>query len=380
MGYISVGSHWLFTGIPQYATSTMHWGRPDGYRYRCSEVFGEGGIDPVKFLADHMDVPDFTESALRRSEFIKLLPEETRAEIIAQAYLRNGGDDEGLVRACLEADIPREAIAKILRARLMVVEVHEMRSNEVDEFIEYGLNERYDRRDGHVIFPEDQPWAVFNDDELKALFLELAKKSPTMVVRYQSTIHLRLGKEAMEEVCREAVKHLKSLRCLNLKHLAWLSLQEKGRILAQVEPDGNNSSLLAYLGVEMVFNEAINYLSADMCLERLSGSSLFLAAVRMSQGKYQDAWKRTRGYFYDRLHKEGYVAGEVEEEVHQHKTKGQRFQKIVNTGDMKYVFDDFGHRWWPSIGDRVIVDVKRARPLTPSVAVTHFLPVDKEVR
>ncbi len=379
---MSVGAHWLFH--PQALYGASGWGRAIGYTRRCVEVFQEAGIDPKQFFLDHIDAAYFMHWALQVKEFLKLLPEVDRAELVAQAYLRHGSNHDRFVKACLEVDIPGDAIAKMLRARLLSVEVREGCSNDVDLFLEYGLKEDYNHLEKRYILPPDSPWGMFSDEELRALLLQLAAKSPTVTLRYQKKIEIRLGREVMVDICSEAAKHLSSLRCLELGHLAVLTLEEKGRILLRVKPDFNNTTVLAGLAAELVFADIIQVETSTgrEILENIPGYTLFLTALRLTDknADLRAAWEKQREYFYDRLHNAGFAAGVVEKDVFKHKTRGQTIQWIVQVDEKKYVHDDGDHRWFPSEGDRVVLSTKSAKALTPFVYVTYFTPVDKEVR
>ncbi len=377
----SIGSFWLFERRPVYAGGM---GRASGYTYHCSQVFGEGGIDALEFLRNHKDVDEFVRRAIRSKEFMEFLPSGRRAEIVREAYLGLDHAHNGQASACLKVGISREASASMIRARLEKIVVREGNGNQLSSFIEYGLGESWNMREEKFDLPDDSDWAVFDDNELKEVMLMAAQKAPNDVLRYKKKIGLRLSSETVLEVCHEAAKHLASLRCLELGHLDFLALEEKARILSRVMPDGNNSAVLAGLAVELIFRGFIDGHQANVreVLEKLNGGTLFRTAYRASNKDVASAtaWDITRGYFYDRLHKDGYTYGVVEEETFPHKKKGNVRQLVVNKEGKKYVFDDRDHRWFPSKGDPVIVNVRAARSLTPRVFVAYFLPIEKEVR
>ncbi|MBP9821874.1 MAG: hypothetical protein KBC81_00260 [Candidatus Pacebacteria bacterium] len=354
----SVGTYWLF-----------NYNRP-----RYADVFTVGDIDPMVFLRNHLDVGHFVRAALSGG-FITLLPVDRRVELVREAYLGLNYAYLGLAAAGLESGIAREDLAGMIYARLDKIVVREGCSNMLDDFLARGLDLGTTNSDG----------SIFDDATLKDLMLMAARKAPTSVLRYQQNIKTRLDEESVVEICKAAAEHLTSLRCLGFGHFVRIQNDEKARIVSRVAADGNNTTLLCELAVDLVFKNVLDPHRATGrgILEKLPGMTLFMVAIKAGEKDLQSTWcwDASREYFYERLFRAGYNTGLVYEDSFQHKTRGTVRQMAANTihGD-KYVFDDRSHRWYPSKGDRVIIDTGRARRLTSKVSVAYFIPLDKEAR
>jgi hypothetical protein len=388
MGPISIGTHWLFFRRPVYKSTWSS--RPEKYVQRAPDVFGSGGIDAEKFFRDHLDVREFACWATHNADFLQFLPKDKRHELVREAYLKHGGSDDELVETGLAVGISRDQLAAMMTDHFATTPYRSGVSNDIDDFLEYGLEQTWDPREQRFQLPEDAPWAMFNDDSLENVLMICAAKSPLYTLKEQKKIEIRLGREAMRRICGIASRHITELpRWLELDHFYCLTAVEMDQIVSRVDASdvfghkGVIAGLIILVALNRLTEEAtIEYLqdrSDD--LDKINAVTVFMTARRIIQkqkNKHTNA-ELILDLLFVRLRQAGYIVGAVEEEFHTGK-RGRKLQYVVNYGGKKYIHDDGDHRWFPKAGDRVIVGTHRARALTPYVFLSYFNPLDKEVR
>jgi hypothetical protein len=397
--------------------------------------------DVHDFLRSCLDIPHHVFGwLLCKIEVMRLIPEDKRHAFIRDAYVQHGAFRDTWADVASELGMSREQIGEAIIGRLEFVKVERGMANDVHEFIEDGsgmerANEMLDalrrchiteesisaagfrmrrfdplaavgkdllmsqqgpktKHEGWMLPKKGTLWSWLSDEQFVRAIRVCAEKSPSKLLEHWMKVELRITDEALTDSLKgETVQKLQSVsqfRFSLIRH--WTpDLQQKALkrfrdllpaaskyAMSQVDAAVLTLWLLQCKDLSMLlalyeeFENLMVELGADTVYEK--GRPQLKALLPEGKPEFHVVAKALRDKFFDLLRFNGYAVGEIEE--HDHPTKGGR-QLCVVIGGNTYVQRNGSHRYFPNVGDLVIVDIVHSSPLHRKVFATNFTLLEK---
>lgn len=328
----------------------------------------------AEFIACHAEV------------YLAIEDEEWRKAIARELYLRHGARNFGWINAYKKIGLNDKDIAEVFIKYLETVEVKSGMANDIHDFLKYG-----DKLDDAWQFLVEIPT---EDDStcLEQAFMVCAKQDPEATFDATLKLYRYLSAERIEALRQEIIPLLTSVN-FSAVGLANLPMDTRVALLERQVPFTN--SILEHrlvagytrqlvdtvLAMEFEKEASITFVRLyELVLTNTSPVVVFrnahetmgakLNANKQRPGTVTERYKDIDRFLLAKLEAVGVFVGTVEEGRH----NGRCQMQVIGEDGTVFVHDKHCHRFYPKVGDRVIIHPKSATRLTTNVWVLTFLP------
>jgi hypothetical protein len=347
---------------------------------------------------------DYIDGVLFSEELLRFIPENRRADLVRMILERHTPANNGWVKPCLDAGIPRDELARMVIDKLRAHNAETSRGywNFLEhDFLRYGAG----RVEGNALgaglyFGEEHTlWSLLTDDQLYEAIVICADKAPGLLfsagdinsrITLVQKLQLRLSKEQVLQLLELAADNLQSMSDVSLDIFGQLPLVHRTQIATKL--DGGSLELVIQLALEMDNakgrkfcaryahrftngNAADNMRRLWTPLQNILDNCTLADVATVHKA---DVAIHVQRRLYQRIMDEGFIYAQVEMGSYYNRKAGQHLpQAQVKINGLTYVQDRFQHRYSAKNGEWVIIDPKRGKQLTPKVVSVVFIPAHR---
>lgn len=342
------------------------------------------GTDAEDFFRQHIDIWQLI-SVSMRPELLTIIAPERRTAYV-QDVVRKCSLFGWWVKAAFHSGITRTDIAALLLER-----IKSSPQREAEYFLVRGAGNLPAEWQPQLL-PEDEPWAMLDDEELAMVIRLCIPHAPREVFNHRRALTIRLGEVTANLLCEEATSQLQSALYLTLEQLRPLSLETRLNLARRITltPGDNATDISAQLICDVILDLAesgyggrkVWKLSdeADELFDKIRWAPMLYQAAH-TLGRPVPAWLET--WLMDRLTLNGFLVGTLEYGMCQPKDASQPVQQLqLRHGNHIFVQSSRqSHYYFPREGERVIVQPSQARHLThrdgKHILAAYFTPATR---
>jgi len=419
----SVGMEWIWGNPARFAEIV---GNVDEFVHEVCVLLDLAEAEPAENTWEIQQLRyRFFRSFIGNRDLLGLLSPKMREEFVTEFYPRHGAHNNGWISAALRVGVSRETIAHAILTKLRNTEVVRGMASSIGDFVRFGtgLNDApvhsalwslgitrdemsvlrpaieadptngiaevtrrlalgiVPRQDQFTGFPEFDPWWVLTNQELEEALLICAAQVPgeTMTAIGHAAIAKRLDARAKERIQMAVLNSMTSLDGVSIETIE-RNLSLTGRVMLAMRLAAGPHEWLRTITAQFLFRIMVE-------LDRSKREAFWVETVERlivgtSPATLYRTWRQLKLEEPDveitlrrNLEAANYAIGTVR--------RGQNpkggTQWMVEIGRFRFVEERNQHRYFPTDGDLVVFSTN-GRHLTPTVIVTTFTPVMKEVR